>query len=147
MTGDVRRCTGVQPLAVMLRDKGTVKSGGTLWVPPDACNRRATGYAVVQVKLELGTAPFDVGELNVQFTVRTRVSNEPFASWSWLSLIVAEVNAMSTMDSVHCGLGQPGAPGIGVTGAPVVVVIVTFPFLISLAGTAVPPETVVGAGF
>jgi hypothetical protein len=101
----------------------------------------------VQVKPDVGTAPFDVGGLNAQFTVSTSVSNVPFASWSWLSLIVAEVNAMSVMASVQFGLGQPGAPGMGVTGAPVVVLIVTFPFLMSSAGTAVPPEVVVGAGF
>jgi hypothetical protein len=35
---------------------------------------------------------------------------------------------MSVMFSVHRGLGQSGAPGIGVTGASVRVVIVTLPF-------------------
>src|SRR6266545_2754130 len=115
-------------------------------VPPNSRYGRPTNYTV-QVKPDVGTAPSDVGGSNVQFTVSTSVSNEPFASWSWLSLIVAEVNAISSMVSVQFGLGQPGAPGMGVTGAFVVVVIVTFPFLILLAGTAVPPEVVVGAGF
>jgi hypothetical protein len=51
------------------------------------------------------------------------------------------------MVSVHIGFGQPGAPGIGDVGAPVVVVIVTFPFLMSPLGTAVDPVKVTGAGF
>jgi hypothetical protein len=53
----------------------------------------------VQVKPELGTGPFDVGGLNVQFTVSTSSpgSNVPFSLASWNSVIVAEVNAMSVM--------------------------------------------------
>jgi len=51
------------------------------------------------------------------------------------------------MVSVHLAFGQPGAPGIGLTGALVVVVSVTFPFLMSLAGTAVTPLSVTAAGF
>src|SRR5215211_4464063 len=71
----------------------------------------------------------------------------PFSFESWNSVIVAEVKAISVMFSVHRGLGQSGAPGIGVTGAPVTVEIVTLPFLMSPAGTAVDPETVASAGF
>ena len=54
---------------------------------------------VEQVKPESGTGPFDVGGLNVQFTVSTRVSQRPnspsAAVWSWNSLIVAEVKDTS----------------------------------------------------
>jgi hypothetical protein len=77
------------------------------------------------------TGPFDVGELNVQLTLNTSSppSNVPLAFESWNRLIVADVNAMSVIVSVHRGLGQSGAPGIGVTGGSVVIVIVTFPFL------------------
>ena len=101
------------------------------------------------MKPDVGTDPFDVAGLNVQFTVSwsSPGSNVPLEFASWKSLIVAEVKATSVMFSVHCGLGQPGAPGIGVTGAPVVVVIVTFPFLMSPAGTAVAPVSVTAAGF
>lgn len=117
-------------------------------MPPDACNLRPTGYTV-QVKPEDGTDPFDVGELNVQFTVSTSspASNVPFWFESWKSVIVADVNAMSVMFSVHCGFGQSGAPGIGVVGGLVVVLIVTFPFLMSPAGIAVDPVTLTSAGF
>jgi len=102
----------------------------------------------VQVTLEVGTGPFDVGELNVQFTVSTSSpgSNVPFPFESWNNVIVADVNAMSVMVSVHCGFGQSGAPGIGVVGAVVVVEIVTLPFLMAPAGTAVDPVTVTAAG-
>jgi hypothetical protein len=61
--------------------------------------------------------------------------------------MVADVNATSVIVSVHCTPGQSGAPGIGVVGANVVVEMVTFPFLMSLAGTAVVPVKVTSAGF
>jgi hypothetical protein len=92
------------------------------------------------VKPELGTDPFEVGGLNVQLTVTTTV---PF----WDSVIVADVKATSVMVSVHLVFGQPGAPGIGLVGALVVVVNVTLPFLMSLAGTEVVPVSVTDAGF
>jgi hypothetical protein len=100
------------------------------------------------VKPELGTGPFDVGGLNVQFTVSTSSpgSNVPFSFESWNSVNMADVNAMSVMFSIQFGLGQSGAPGIEVTGGFVVVVMVTLPFLMSPAGTAVDPVTWTGAG-
>ena len=98
------------------------------------------------MKPDSGTRPLDVGGLNVTLTVSTSVSNEPLPSVSWNTWIVADVNAMSVMFSVQLGFGQSGAPGIGVTGGAVVVVIVTLPFLMSLLGTAVDPVTVTGAG-
>src|SRR5262249_9221277 len=105
------------------------------WVRPAVHPGRAEsgpGYGVVvKVKPEAGTEPLDVGGLKVTFTVSTSSpgSNTPLPFESWKSWIVADVNATSVMFSVHIGFGQPGAPGIGVTGAPVTVVIVTFPFL------------------
>jgi hypothetical protein len=69
----------------------------------------------MQVKPDVGTEPFDVGELKVQLTGSTSspASNIPFSFESWNSLIVADVNAISVMVSAHCGLGPSGAPGIG----------------------------------
>jgi hypothetical protein len=109
----------------------------------------ASDYAVVQVKPELGTGPLAVGELNVQFTVSTSspASNVSFAFESWNTVIVADVNARSVMASVHCRFGQSGAPAIGVIGGFVTVVIVTLPFLMSLTGTVVDPDTWACAGF
>ena len=92
------------------------------------------------MKPELGTGPFDVGGLNVEFTVTT-------TEFCWDSWIVAEVNATSVMVSVHFVFGQLGAPRIGLTGALVVVVRVTSPFLMSLAGIDVVPVSVTAAGF
>jgi hypothetical protein len=63
------------------------------------------------------------------------------------TVMVAEVNARSSIDSLQFGFGQPGAPGMGVVGATVVTANGVFPFLISLAGIATLPKTVVGAGF
>jgi hypothetical protein len=101
----------------------------------------------VQVKPDVGTEPLDVGGLNVQFTVSTTVSNVPFASWSWLTVIVADVNDTSVILSIQLEFGQPGDPGTGDVGAAVVVEMVTFPFLMSLASTGVDPTSVTGAGF
>ena len=103
----------------------------------------------MQVKPELGTGPFDVGGLNVQLTVSTSSpgSKMPFALESWNTVIVADVYARSVMSSVHCGFGQSGAPRIGVVGGFVTVVIVTFPFLMSLTGIVVDPDTSASAGF
>lgn len=72
---------------------------------------------VVKVQPDCGTVPLDVGGLKVTFTVIT-------VAPCWESVIVADVNATSVMFSVQFGFGQPGAPGIGVTGGSVVVVIV-----------------------
>src|SRR5437762_12690276 len=91
--------------------------------------------------LPLGTAPFVVGELNVQLTVKTTVPG------GCSTVIVALVNATSVIVSVHCVFGQPGAPGTGETGAPVITLIATFPFLISDAGIDCVPVNVTSAGF
>jgi hypothetical protein len=57
----------------------------------------------VQVKPDRGTEPLDVGGLHVQLTVSTSSlsSNVPLVLAFWNRLIVAEVNAMSVMFSVH----------------------------------------------
>ena len=89
----------------------------------------------MKVKPDPGTGPLDVGGLKVTFTVIT-------VAPCWESVIVADVNATSVMFSVQLDPGQSGAPGIGVTGGFVVVVIVTFPFLMALAGIAVAPVKV-----
>ena len=74
------------------------------------------------------TAPFAVGAPNVHETVKTSVP----AGCS--TVIVADVNASSVMFSLQLGLGQSGAPGIGVVGPFVVTENETLPFLISDAG-------------
>jgi hypothetical protein len=48
---------------------------------------------------------------------------------------------MSVMASVHCGLGQSGAPGIGLVGGFVTTVNDALPFLIADAGMATEPVT------
>jgi hypothetical protein len=58
------------------------------------------------------------------------------------TVIDADVNATSVMISVQFGLGQPGAPGIGLTGAEVVTLNDTLPFLISDAGIPCTPVSV-----
>lgn len=95
------------------------------------------------------TRPLVVGELKVQLTVITTspLSKTPLPFASWNRRTVAEVKAISVIVSVHCGFGQLGAPGTGVAGGLVVVVIVTFPFLMAPAGIAVDPVTSTGAGF
>jgi hypothetical protein len=100
----------------------------------------------VQVTLPLGTVPSLVGEENAQFTVSTTV---PIGC---STVIVALVNATSVMSSVESGFGQSGAPGIGETGASVVTLNPTLPFLISDAGidcmpvmSAAPPTSARGA--
>ncbi len=82
-----------------------------------------------------------MGELNVQLTVRTSVP----AGCS--TVIVALVNARSVMSSLQFGFGQSGASGIGVVGSFVMTPNGVFPFLISPAGIASLPDTVIGAGF
>ncbi len=88
-----------------------------------------------------GTEPFEVAGLKVHATVSTVV---PGGCWT---VIVALVNARSVITSVHDEFGQPGAPGIGVTGGLVVTLKGVLPFLISLAGMDSLPVTVTGAGF
>jgi hypothetical protein len=95
----------------------------------------------VQLTSCFATAPFVVGELNVQFTVRTTVPG------GCSTVIIALVNATSVIVSVQFGFGQPGAPGIGDSGAPVVVPNGVLPFLISLAGIDCDPVSVTSAGF
>lgn len=107
-------------------------------------SRRLTAspaYEDVQETSDFETAPSDVAAVKVHETVNTTTP----AGCS--TVIVAEVNARSSMLSVQFGFGQPGAPGIGVVGATVVTENDVFPFLISLAGIATLPVTVVGAGF
>jgi hypothetical protein len=103
------------------------------------------------VQVKLVTVPFEVAGLNVQLAVRTSVSHTPNspvpAFWSWNSRIVADVKLTSVIVSVQLEFGQPGAPGIGDVGKSVVVMMVTFPFLMSPAGTGVAPTSVTGAGF
>jgi len=82
-----------------------------------------------------------VGGLNEQDTVRTVVPT------GCSTVIVALVNCMSVMSSIHCGFGQSGAPGIGVTGPFVVTLNGVLPFFTSLSGIACEPVTVAGAGF
>jgi hypothetical protein len=82
-----------------------------------------------------------VGELKVQRTVRTTV---PGGCWTRM---MALVNATSVIFSVQLEFGQPGAPGIGVTGRRVLTLNDTLPFLISLAGIACVPVSVTAAGF
>jgi hypothetical protein len=98
----------------------------------------------VQVKPLSGTEPLLVDGLNVQFTVITSspASNMPFPLESWNTWIMADVNAISVMFSVHPALGQLGAPAIGVTGGFVSVLMVTFPFTyvyVSRGGPEGPP--------
>src|SRR6266545_816544 len=64
--------------------------------------------AVVQVKPELGTGPFDVGGLNVQFTVSTSSpgSKVPLALESWNCVIVAEWLAAVRLVMVGRGAGM-----------------------------------------
>ena len=110
-------------------------SAGTLPLKPNLV------YDDEQVTFCLGTAPFDVGALKVHEIVRTTVPG------GCSTVIVAEVNARSSMLSVQFGFGQPGAPGTGVVGAVVVTENDVLPFLISDAGIATLPVTVIGAGF
>ena len=56
-------------------------------------------------------------------------------------MIVAAVHASSVISSDQFGLGQSGAPGIGVVGASVVTMNGVVPFLISDSGIAATPET------
>ncbi len=85
--------------------------------------------------------PFEVEGLNVQVMVSTTVGG------GCCTVMTALVKDMSVMTSVHDALGQPGAPGIGVTGELVVTLNGVLPFLISLAGIDTLPVTVTSAGF
>src|SRR6266540_4314062 len=79
----------------------------------------------VQVTLLPGTGPLAVGEANSQLTVSTTVPG------GCSTVIVAEVNARSSISSVQLVLGQPGAPGITGSGATVTTENGVLPFLIS----------------
>jgi hypothetical protein len=57
------------------------------------------------------------------------------------------VNNRSSIVSVQLGLGQPGAPAIVAGGGSVRTENGRLPFLISLAGIAIAPATVIGEGF
>jgi hypothetical protein len=70
------------------------------------------------------TGPLLVAGLKVHETLSTNVP----AGWS--TVMLAVVKDRSVMSSVHCGFGQPGAPGMGLTGATVVTENDTLPFLI-----------------
>src|SRR5688572_15324636 len=102
------------------------------------CGRRVA-HDEVQVKFCAETAPFVVGDENGQLTTKTVVR--------CTTRIVADVNATSVMVCVHLGLGQPGAPGIGLSGAPVESPNRTVPFLISEEGMLCVPVSVTSAGF
>ena len=83
----------------------------------------------------------EVGGLKVQLTVSTTVGG---GCWT---VITALVNDTSVIVSVQLEFGQPGAPGIGDTGALVVTLNATLPFLIADAGMATDPVKVTAAGF
>lgn len=95
---------------------------------------------VAQVTVFAGTEPFEVAGLNEQLTVSTTTP------WGCRTRRVALVNCTSVLVSVQSGCGHPGAPGIDETGAAVVTLNATFPFLISLAGIASVPVRVTSAG-
>jgi hypothetical protein len=95
----------------------------------------------VQLTFSEGTDPSLVDGVNVHSTLSTSV---PGGCWT---MIVADVNARSTMPSVQWGLGQSGASAIGVVGSTVVTEKSTLPFLISDAGIATASVTVSGGGF
>jgi len=95
----------------------------------------------VQLTFEDGTVPFAVGLLNVQVAVSTVVPG------GCSTVMVTDVKATSVMVSVQLEPGQPGAPGIGLTGGLVVTANGVLPFLISLAGMLVEPVSVTAAGF
>ncbi len=95
----------------------------------------------MQLTLELGTGPLEVGGLKVHLTVSTKVPT------GCSTLITALVNDTSVIVSVQLEFGQPGAPGIGDTGGLVVTLKETLPFLIADAGMACDPVRVTGAGF
>jgi hypothetical protein len=95
----------------------------------------------VQLTFAADTAPFEVAGVNVQVTVSTTVPG------GCSTVIVAEVNERSVICSVQFGLGQSGAPAIVLGGGTVSTRNATLPFLISDAGIAWLPETVIGAGF
>src|SRR5918911_5385812 len=91
-----------------------------------------------------GTRPSAVGGLKRQLTVSTM---DAFAVAGCCTVMIALVNATSVSVSVHCRLGQSGAPGIGEVGCAVVTLKVVFPFLISVCEMVWLPATVTGAGF
>ena len=95
----------------------------------------------MQETLLPGTAPLLVGKAKEQVTVSTSVP------CGCSTVITADVKAKSVMSSVQFGLGQSGAPAIGVTGGVVVTPNGVVPFLIADAGMAWLPVTVIGAGF
>ena len=99
-------------------------------------------YFDLQVTCDFGTVPSLVGGAKVQETVNSVAGGEPCCT-----VRVAPVNDRSVMLSVQCEFGQPGAPGIGVTGGLVVTLNDTLPFFTSEAGIASEPETDTGAGF
>jgi len=83
----------------------------------------------------------EVGGLKVHVTVSTVVPT------GCSTVITALVNATSVIVSVQLVFGHPGAPGIGDTGAFVVTLKDTLPFLILGAGMAWEPVKVTAAGF
>src|SRR4030095_8542223 len=98
-------------------------------------------FVMTQATAPGATEPFAVGGLKVQDTWSTTT----VAGCSTVS--TADVKATSSMRSVHCGFGHPGAPGM-VSGAEVVRTLNdTLPFLISSSGITWVPVSVIGAGF
>jgi len=94
----------------------------------------------VQLTWDPGTAPSEVGELNVQLTVKTTVPG------GCSTVMMALVKAMSVMSSIQFVFGHSGERGTGVTGDCVTTPNGVLPFLISDAGIGSLPVTVIGAG-
>src|SRR5262245_20033600 len=117
----------------------SLTGGGRL--PGRAAAVGSGSYDWVQVTDPAGTPPLaDAGEIEHD-TVSTSVPG------GCSTVMVALVNARSVIVSVHWVLGQPGAPGITDGGATVTTSKGVLPFLISDAGMASLPLTVMGAGF
>lgn len=95
-----------------------------------------------QVTACLDTGPLMVGGANVQEITSATLGG------GCSTVIVADVKARSVITSVHCGLGQSGAPVIGLgDGGLVVTLNGVLPFLISEAGIDCGvADTATGAG-
>lgn len=108
-------------------------------------DRRVGGSLISQLLVQLtvlpGTGPSEVGGLKVQVTVSTVVPS------GCSTVMMALVNARSSMVSVQRLFGQSGAPAMTADGATVTTLNGVKPFLNSSSGIAWLPVTVIGAGF